>query len=81
MNEIEKDCKVLSKVAFLLAIGASMMMLSSCAVPLLTGLKSYKGSDGSTYEFITGADFNIGASGTDTRDDRRGINVDKYAKR
>jgi len=29
MNEIEKDCKVLSKVAFLLAIGASMMMLSS----------------------------------------------------
>ncbi len=42
-------------------------------IPLVTGIKEYKTSGGTTVSFITGADFKVGANGVDSVDDNRGI--------
>jgi hypothetical protein len=78
MREIENDCKVLSKVAFLLAIGASMMMLSSCGT--IFGVQE---TDlwGAKFKFYPGTDIHVGANSVNEVEEHRGINVDKYAKR
>jgi hypothetical protein len=47
--------------------------LTGCLGPAVLGLKSYTGSDGSRMDFITGADFNIGANGVDRVENQRGI--------
>jgi len=49
-----------------------MVFSSGCAAPLLLGVKTYQSGD-TRIDFITGADFNIGANGIDSDDDRRGI--------
>jgi hypothetical protein len=53
---------------------------SQGCVPLITGLKQYKGSDGSEMNFITGADITFGANGLDSVDNNRGIAPEKYKK-
>ena len=54
------------------ALCALILTQSACAIPLLLGVKEYPTENGSI-KFITGADFTIGANGTDTVDNRRGI--------
>lgn len=52
-----------------------LITLSGCAVPLLTGIKSIETTEkGTKYEFMSGGDFSIGASGTNRLDNRKGIN-------
>lgn len=56
-------------------IGAIVLMgvviwLSGCSA--LLGIKSYQSGD-TRIDFVTGADFSIGANGIDRVDDRRGI--------
>lgn len=60
------------KVTALFLLVNSTIYLSGCAVPLLLGVKEYKDGD-MHVKFITGADFTVGANGTDTVDNRRGI--------
>jgi hypothetical protein len=50
-----------------------MFALSGCLAPALLGVKSYKSGD-TQIEFITGADFTVGANGLNKVDNRRGIN-------
>jgi len=45
---------------------------SGCAGPLLAGVKSYQSGD-TRIEFITGADFTVGANGVDSVNNNRGI--------
>lgn len=49
-----------------------LLVLQGCAVPLLTGVKTYKSGD-TEITFITGADFHLGANGIDRVEDKRGI--------
>jgi len=55
-------------------------LMAGCAVPLLLGVKSYKSGD-TEVQFITGADFTIGANGVDTVDNARGIKPGRGANR
>lgn len=55
-----------------LALALICLSLSSCAAPLLLGVKSYKSGD-TQIDFITGADFTVGANGLNQVDNRRGI--------
>lgn len=62
--------------AFALAVfGGIMILLScqSCLAPALLGVKSIKTAGGTEVNFITGADFTVGANGIDTVRDSRGI--------
>lgn len=62
--------------AFALAVfGGIMILLScqSCLAPALLGVKSIKTAGGTKIDFITGADFTVGANGVDTVRDSRGI--------
>lgn len=56
------------------ALCAAVITQSGCAVPLLLGMKEYPTEDG-PIKFITGADLNFGFSGTDSLDNRKGINA------
>jgi len=49
-----------------------LLATSGCAGPLLLGLKSYQSGD-TRIEFITGADFTVGANGVDSVNNNRGI--------
>ena len=62
--------------AIIIAVVAFNFLATGCAGPLLLGIKEYRGSDGSVTKFITGADFTIGANGTDTVSNHRGIEPD-----
>lgn len=58
-------------------IGCVCLVLGGC-VPAITGLKEIttrdeEGRTLTTYSFITGADFRIGANGVDIVEDKRGI--------
>ena len=57
----------------LLVLGLVVFAFSGCVAPALLGIKSYETAESRT-EFITGADFGISFSGTDTLDNRKGIN-------
>ncbi len=59
---------------------ACLALLSGC-IPLVTGIKKHTHSDGSVTEFITGADFTIGANGLDSVNNNRGIEPGKYGKK
>ena len=61
------------KISFVVGLLMACATSTGCAVPLLTGLKSVQTSSGARYEFMTGADFSIGAQGYDRVEDRRGI--------
>ena len=50
----------------------ALLSLSSCAFPLLLGVKSYQSGD-TRIDFITGADITMGANGVDTINNNRGI--------
>lgn len=65
---------------FGLAMGLSIVgglicivLFSSCAVPAILGVKSIKTAGGTEVNFITGADFRIGANGIDQVQEKRGI--------
>jgi len=45
---------------------------TGCAGPLLLGLKSYQSGE-TRLDFITGADFTVGANGVDSVNNNRGI--------
>jgi hypothetical protein len=80
--EIKRETKGDSVALGMFWIGVLLMFLlflQGC-FPLLTGIKKHTHSDGSVTEFITGADFTIGANGLDTVDNNRGINPEKYTK-
>lgn len=68
---MKNECTALAVIASLLVA----VTLQGCAVPLILGVKQVKyNQDGSSeYNFITGADFNIGLSGTDTLNNKKGI--------
>lgn len=66
--------------AIIVAVVAFNFLATGCAGPLLLGVKKYTGSDGSVTEFITGADFTIGANGLDSVSNNRGIEPDRYKK-
>lgn len=59
----------------ILEIALGLIILSSLSgcVPIITGIKEYRSSDGTVISFITGGDFHVGANGTDTVQNRRGI--------
>jgi hypothetical protein len=61
--------------AIIVAVVAFNFLTVGC-FPLITGIKEYKGSDGSVIKFVTGADITVGANGTDTVDNKRGIKPD-----
>lgn len=63
-----------------LVLGLSAAV-SGCFGPLILGVKKHTHSDGSITEFITGADFTIGANGTDSVSNFRGIEPQKYDKK
>jgi len=65
-------------ISWALIILASTIV-SGCAVPLLTGVKTYQSGD-TRIEFITGADFRLGANGIDSVRDTRGIDPRGGAK-
>lgn len=65
MNEI--------KILIALCLGITVVCASGC-FSLVTGIKSYKGSDGSEIQFVTGFDIGATANGTDTVNNTRGIN-------
>lgn len=67
-------------ILVVLAVAVWSLALTGCAGPLLLGVKKYTGSDGSVTEFITGADFTIGANGLDSVSNNRGIEPDRYKK-
>lgn len=50
-----------------------MLMCQSCLAPALLGVKSVKTAGGTEVNFITGADFRIGANGIDKVEEKRGI--------
>lgn len=50
----------------------TLLSLSSCAFPLLLGVKSYQSGE-TRIDFITGADLTVGANGVDTINNNRGI--------
>lgn len=55
-----------------LLLALSLLSLSSCAFPLLLGVKSYQSGE-TRIDFITGADLTVGANGVDTINNNRGI--------
>jgi hypothetical protein len=54
---------------------SGVVSLTGCAIPLLTGVKSYESGD-TKVEFITGADFTVGANGLNSIDNYRGMTAD-----
>lgn len=66
--------------AIIVAVVAFNFLATGCAGPLIFGLKQIKDKDGTEYNFITGADFTIGANGTDSVSNFRGIEPEKYKK-
>lgn len=55
------------------------VLLQGCAGPLLLGLKEVRTKD-TTYSFITGADFTVGAHGIDTVNNKRSIEPNQQTK-
>lgn len=68
-----------AKILILLCVGIIILFSVGC-IPLLTGIKKHTHSDGSVTEFITGVDLMVGANGTDTVENTRGIEPGKYTK-
>ncbi len=79
-NSCEKVEAAAGNFIFVVALAYAVVMLAGCVGPLVFGLKSYTGSDGSRMDFITGADFTIGANGIDSVANNRGIEPKKYQK-
>ena len=80
--EVKRETKGDSVALGMFWLGVILMFLlflQGC-IPLVTGLKQYKGSDGSEMNFITGADITFGANGLDSVDNNRGIAPEKYKK-
>lgn len=56
------------------ALCAAVITQMGCVIPALTGIKEWPTEDG-PIKMITGADLNFGFSGTDSLDNRKGINA------
>jgi len=69
---------MVTKLITLLVMTIIAIGCSACAAPLLLGVKSYESGD-TRIEFITGADFTVGANGIDNVSNNRGIKA-KEAK-
>lgn len=67
---------ILGGLAIWCAIIGVAVIASGCAAPLLLGVKSYQSGD-TRIDFITGADFTVGANGIDSVRDTRGIEARK----
>ena len=69
----KKDKQVVWGIVLGFVWVAVSAFISGC-VPLVTGLKEVEnGKETTTYRFITGADFHLGANGVDRVEDKRGI--------
>jgi hypothetical protein len=72
MEQTKEEQGVLGTLVFIGLALALMGSLSGCLIPSVLGVKEYTNGE-TNVKFITGADFGFSLNGTDTVENRRGI--------